>query len=778
MIPALIAWHALVASAAPVLARRLGRRVFLWCALAPAVTLGWIVAVAPKVRAGDPATASIRWVPALGLELGFRMDGFGLLMAGVVAGIGLLVFAYARSYFAGHEHPKLGALGAHLVGFAGAMFGLVTADNVFALFVFWELTAVFSFLLIGFEDTKGSARGAAREALLITSLGGLALLAGLVLLTQAAGRASLAEILASPPRGGTVTAALVLVVVGAATKSAQVPFHSWLPAAMEAPTPVSAYLHSATMVKAGVYLVARFAPAYGATGVWRPLVIGIGLATMLVGGYRALRQHDLKLLLAFGTISQLGFLFVVFGAGTPTATKAGTAVLLAHALFKAALFLVTGIIDHQAHTRDIRRLDGIGRHHRLLAATGIAAAASMAGIPLSFGFVAKELALETWIDGPFAGPGNAAVLAGVVVASMLTVAYSARFVWGAFAAKGAFPGARAVGADMPAPSLAFLAPAALPAAAGVLFGLVPGRIGSLVVDAAAALGSVAAKGPAGAGLELWHGFTPALGLSALVLTGGGVLVAARRRVERLQTDAPSPVGAATGYQRSLEWLNLVADRTTAVLQNGSLPTYVAVVTITVVVVPGAVLVRHLQVPDGLVAAESWVQLAVVGLLAVAVGALVRIHRRFAAVLLVGAVGFLVAGLFVLQGGADLALTLVLIETLGIVIFVLVLRHLPERFRAPVGRGVVAARAAVAVAGGVFVTGFLLTAGAARTAAPVGEALIDQALPLGGGRNVVNVILTDFRALDTLGEISVLLVAALGIGALVTAGRGRSREEQR
>jgi multicomponent Na+:H+ antiporter subunit A len=770
VIPALIVWHALVALVAPALAGRLGRRVFLWCALAPAVTLVWLAGAAGGVVDGRPVTASIDWVPALGLELSFRVDGFGLLMAGVVAGIGLLVFAYAASYFAGHEHPKLGALGAHLAGFAGSMLGLVTADNVFALFVFWELTAVFSFLLIGFDDTKGSARGAAREALLVTSLGGLALLGGLVLLSQAAGTTSLAGILAAPPQGATVTAALVLVVIGAATKSAQVPFHFWLPAAMEAPTPVSAYLHSATMVKAGVYLVARFSPAFGSTALWRPLVVGIGLATMVVGGYRALRQHDLKLLLAFGTVSQLGFLFVVFGAGTPTAAKAGAAVLLAHALFKAALFLVTGIIDHQAHTRDLRRLDGLGRHHPALAATGVAAAASMAGIPLCFGFVAKELALEAWVEGPFAAPGDAAVLAVVVLGSMLTVAYSARFVWGAFAGKAAVPGARAAGADVPPAAPAFLAPALVLAAAGVLLGVVPGLAGTLVVDAAAALVPRAPGSLAGATLKLWHGLTPALGVSALVLAGGAALVAARRRVERFQTEAPSPGGAAIGYQRSLELLNRIADLTTGVLQNGSLPTYVAVVATSLVVVPGAVLIPQLRAPDGLVLAESWVQLLVVVLIGLVVAAAARIHRRFAAVLLVGAAGFLVAGLFVIQGGADLALTLVLIETLAIVIFVLVLRHLPERFRAPVGRGVVAARAAVALAAGAFVTGFLLTAGAARTAAPVGEELVGRALPDGGGRNVVNVILTDFRALDTLGEIAVLLVAALGISALVTAGR--------
>ena len=766
MIAALIAWHALVALAAPVLFRRLGCRVFLWCALAPAAVLGWLVVAGPAILAGDALDHAFAWVPALDLEVTFRVDGFSVVMLAVVAGIGLAVFLYAPSYFAGHAGPKLGALAGHLTGFAGSMVGLVTADNVYALFLFWELTAVFSFLLIGYDDTKGSARGAAREALIVTSLGGLALLAGLVLLAQAAGTASLAGILERAPRGGPVTAALVLVVVGAATKSAQAPFHFWLPAAMEAPTPVSAYLHSATMVKAGVYLVARFAPAFAAVGVWRPLVIGTGLATMVVGGYRALRQHDLKLLLAFGTVSQLGFLFVCFGAGTPLAAKAGTAVLVAHALFKAALFLVVGVVDHQAHTRDVRRLDGLGRRLPVLAAAGTAAAASMAGLPLLFGFVAKELAFETWVEGPFPAAGDAAVLAVLVAASMLTVAYSARFVWGAFLGKEGEAVTPVAGAEVGVPAPTFVAPAVALAAAGLVLGVAPGLAGSFVVDAARAL-----QPGLGAGtLVLWHGLTPALGLSLVVFAGGAVLVAQRRRLERWQAATASPVGAALGYQRSLEGLNRLADRVTGLLQNGSLPTYVAVVVGTLLLVPGAALLGALRRPDDLVVADHPLQVVAVALIAVAAVTVTRIRRRFAAVLLVGLIGYLVAGLFVIQGGADLALTQLLIETLGVVIFVLVLRHLPERFRAPVGRRVVAVRALLALGTGAFVTAFLLTAGAARTTVPVGEGLAERALPVGGGRNVVNVILTDFRALDTLGEIAVLGVATLGIASLVGARR--------
>jgi multicomponent Na+:H+ antiporter subunit A len=385
---ALVALHAFVAACAPYVYARIGRRVFVWCALAPGATCVWAAAQSSSVLDGRAVTESVAWVPQLGLALSMRLDAFSLLMVALVSGIGVLVFLYASCYFAGDEGSRLGVFAAQLTGFAGAMFGLVVADNVYLLFVFWELTAITSYLLIGYEDEKGSVRAAARQALLVTSAGGLALLGGLVLLSQAAGTASLHGLLTESPSGGVVNAALVLVVVGAATKSAQAPFHSWLPAAMAAPTPVSAYLHSATMVKAGIYLVARFAPSFAGAGIWRPLVVTVGVVTMLVGGYRALRQHDLKLLLAYGTVSQLGFMFALFGVGSPEATKAGAALLLAHGLFKAGLFLTVGIIDHQAHTRDVRLLDGLGRQMPVLCAAAVVAAASMAGLPPLFGFVA------------------------------------------------------------------------------------------------------------------------------------------------------------------------------------------------------------------------------------------------------------------------------------------------------------------------------------------------------------------------------------------------------
>jgi multicomponent Na+:H+ antiporter subunit A len=763
---ALLLLHAAMAGLAPLAYRRIGRRVFWLCAAAPAAAISWAASRAATITNGRPVTESVAWVPQLSLELTFQLDAFGLLMIALVSGIGVIVFWYAGSYFAGHETPKLGAFAAQLTLFAGAMLGLVTADNLFALFVFWEITAVTSYLLIGYDDEKGSARAAARQAIITTSAGGLALLAGFVLLRQAAGTASLHEILSDPPSGGVVPAALLLVIVGAGTKSAQTPFHSWLPAAMTAPTPVSAYLHSATMVKAGVYLIARFAPAFAQTTLWRPVVITLGFSSMFVGGYRALRQHDLKLLLAYGTVSQLGLLFVLFGTGTPGAIKAGAAMLLAHALFKAPLFLTVGIIDHQAHTRDVRRLDQLARRMPWLAAGALTAAASMAAIPLLFGFAAKELAYEAYLHHGIGGFADAIVLAGLVAGSALTVAYSGRFAWGAFARKRVDPGASLIGPDVPHPTRTFVAPVLVLAAASVVFGAAPSLANTLVIDAAHALDAAA---PAKS-LAVWHGFNVALGLSALTLLAGTVMITQRERIERWQAVAPSPAGPDAGYSRLVELVNVAADRVTGVVQNGSLPTYVSVVALTVLALPGVALAAGAAWPRGLAFADSWLQvLVVVIVIAAALGTTIT-HRRFAAVLLVGTVGFAVAALFVIHGGADLALTQLLVETLAVLVFVLVLRHLPERFAVARRRPANVLRAVVAGGIGLFVTMFTIVAGGVRQQPSVAAGLIERSVPEGGGRNVVNVILTDFRALDTLGEITVLAVAALGIVTLVSARR--------
>ena len=412
--------------------RRATDLAFALAAVPLAATVGWLAAMLPGVDDGAVRTEHVPWIPTLGVALDLRLDGFAALMLVLVAGIGLLVVAYAWRYF---DHGDRGPDGTDvrllglLVLFAGAMVGLVVADNLFVLYGFWELTSVTSFLLIGNRHADAVARAAALHALLVTGAGALAMLAGFIILGQAAGTYRLSELLADPPTGATVAVAVVLVLLGAFTKSAQAPFHAWLPAAMVAPTPVSTYLHSATMVKAGVLVVARFAPRSparcrrGGRSSSR-----VGLVSMILGALRALRQTDLKLLLAYGTISQLGFMIAVFGWGTPDTAVAGCTMLLAHGAFKGAAFMVVGIVDHQHGTRDLRRLPRSMRPWTATVVVTAVAAASMAGVPLLLGFVAKEADYHGFIDQ---GKGGATALAGMVFGSALTVAYSLRFLAGA-----------------------------------------------------------------------------------------------------------------------------------------------------------------------------------------------------------------------------------------------------------------------------------------------------------------------------------------------------------
>ncbi|HVM27342.1 MAG TPA: Na+/H+ antiporter subunit A [Mycobacteriales bacterium] len=759
---ALLVLHLGLALLAPWLGRRIGPRVFYVVALAPFTTAVWAATQHAAVVDGRPASSSASWVPGLGMTLDLRMDALSLLLVTLVAGVGTLIFLYCSQYFS-RTSPGVGRFAAVLTGFAGAMLGLVLADDVLLLYVFWELTSVTSFLLIGYSDEKQESRRAAVQALLVTTFGGLVMLLGLIVLATEAGTYSLSGILADPPSGTPTAVALVLVLVGAFTKSAQVPFHPWLPAAMAAPTPVSAYLHAAAMVKAGVYLVARLAPAFATVGVWRPLVITVGLATMIVGGWRALRQTDLKRLLAFGTVSQLGFLFVLVGAGTRDAALAGAAVLLAHGLFKSTLFLTVGVIDHETGTRDLRVLSGLGRRMPVLAVSATLAAASMAAVPPLFGFVSKEAAYEAFLHG---GPGGLATLAGLFVGSVLTGAYSARFVWGAFASK---PGCAATEPRTPSPL--FLAPVVLLGQLGLLLGLVPFVADPLVQAYAAEY----AGEPEPYHLALWHGPSAALLLSSITLGGAAFLFLGRERLRVLQRQAHRVLGvvdADRSYDTTVRGVDRLALRSTAVVQTGSLPVYLGMVLLTLVALPGAALLTSTSVTTNLRAYDTPLQLVVGAVIAVAAVATARAHRRFTAVLYLGAVGYGIAVLFVLQGGPDLALTQFLVETLTLVVFVFVLRRLPAQFsrrRLRLSQGV---RVGMALAVGAFVTVSVLVSTQARTQPAASQAYLDQAYPEGHGRNVVNVVLVDFRGLDTLGEITVLAVAAMGITSLVLAARRR------
>jgi multicomponent Na+:H+ antiporter subunit A len=758
--------HLVAAVLAPLLVRWWGRSAYYALALVPAAGFAWLAAQLSTVLDGGTVDERTTWIPALDLDVTLRLDSLALAVAALVTGVGALVLVYCARYFEPGDEG-LGRFAGVLMAFAGSMLGLVVADDMLLLYVFWELTTVFSFLLIGGSGAKVAGRRAAQQALIVTTAGGLAMLVGLIMIGQASGSYLLSEVVANPGTGPVVTVGVLLMLAGAVTKSAMVPFHFWLPAAMEAPTPTSAYLHAAAMVKAGIYLVARLAPGFADTPGWKPVVIGLGLATMLLGGYRALRQYDLKLLLAFGTVSQLGFLMVLVGTGSREAAAAGIAMLLAHGLFKSTLFLVVGVVDHTCGTRDLREINGLGKRLPVLAVIASLAGASMAGLPPLLGFVGKEAAFTAFLDGGLESRVWASLtLLGLLLGSVLTVAYTARFLWGAFGTGGSL---RRCAADRPSPEHlhrpgpAFLAAPAVLAVLGLLAGPFSGLLEPLVAPYADTLPMVAEEAEE---LALWHGWQPALLLSLVTLGGGLALFAARDLVARLQRRVAVDASADEGYWHTMRGLDVVAQTTTRTTQRGSLPTYLGVVLVVLVALPGSMLVFRAPWPDDLRAWDTPAQ-ALIGLVVLGAAALaVRIRQRLSAVLVVGVTGYGVGLLFALQGAPDLALTQFLVETLTLVTFVLVLRKLPkdisDRHRAKERT----ARGLIAVAVGLLMGGVGIVALGARTATPVSVDYPQQAYDFGGGENIVNVILVDIRAWDTMLEVSLLVVVATGVASLV------------
>jgi multicomponent Na+:H+ antiporter subunit A len=761
-VTSLLLLHLLAAVLAPVLVRWWGRQAFLALALVPAAGFGWVLAQLATVTGGDEVRETTPWVPTLDLQISLRLDALSLTLALLVTGVGALVLLYCSRYFEPGD-DGMGRFAGNLTAFAGSMLGLVLADDMLLLYVFWELTTVFSFLLIGGGGTRLAARRAASQALILTTAGGLAMLVGILLVGRASGSYLLSEVVASPGSGSAMVAGTVLLLVGAITKSAMVPFHFWLPAAMEAPTPVSAYLHAAAMVKAGVYLVARLAPGLADVPGWRPIVLGLGAATMVVGGYRALRQTDLKLLLAFGTVSQLGFLMVLVGAGSQELAAAGLVMTLAHALFKSTLFLTVGVIDHATGTRDLRRLSGLGRRLPGLAVIGGLAALSMAGVPPLLGFVGKEAAFAALLEGGLADRTAAVVvLAVLVLGSALTAAYTLRFWWGAFARKPGLPDpAPAELVHRPGPL--FLAAPAVLALAGLLAGPAVVLLEPLIAAYADTLPLVAHSAEK---LALWHGWQPALVLSAVSLLGGAALFVARRPVNRLQRRFAVGASADEGYWNVIQGLDRLAVLITGTTQRGSLPAYLGTILVVVLALPGTLLITRAPWPDEWRLWDTPLQALVGVVILIAAAMAIRIRQRLSVVLVVGVTGYGVAVLFALQGAPDLALTQFLVETLTLVTFVLVLRKLPkditDRHR-PRERAV---RGVIAVAVGGLMAAVGAVALATRTATPVSAAYPKEAYDFGGGKNIVNVTLVDIRAWDTLGEISLLVVAATGVASLV------------
>lgn len=754
----LLLLHFAAATVAPLLVRYLGRWTFLILALAPGASCIWLAAQAPVVRRGGAITETITWIPSIGLNLDLRLASLQWVLAMLVTGVGALILIYCTWYFKPGDRG-LWRFGAVFTYFAGAMLGLVLADNLLLLYVFWELTTVFSYLLVGHNPVRAVNRRAAMQALLVTTFGGLAMLAGIIIIGQASTYRISALVLAPPEITPLIATGVLLMLVGALTKSAQVPFHFWLPGAMAAPTPVSAYLHAAAMVKAGIYLVALLAPIFSGAPGWRLLTIGLGVLTMLVGGWRALRQDDIKLLLAYGTVSQLGFLTAIAGIGTKAAALGAVGLVVAHALFKSTLFMTVGVIDRTTGTRDLTELSGLYKRMPVLFATAVLAGLSMAGIIPLAGFIAKETAFEAVLDaGGMAIPGWSATLLAIVlvVGSALTVAYTVRFLWGAFATK------RGIAVtDCPQPPLPFLLPPLILALASLAVGFL-GEPLSAMIDPYA--DSIPLGNPS-SGLALWHGLTPALAMSLGSVVIGAVLFWRRTQVARAQAGIPSYVDAEKSYNWVIRGLERTSIEVTAITQRGSLPIYLATILTVVIAFPGMLGLAALG--DGPVRAWDFPAQAAIGLIVIvsAVFAVISSHR-LQTVILVGITGYGIALLFLVHGAPDIATTQILVESVSIVVFVLVLRKLPTSFRRRPLRTSRYWRMALSIAVGAAVIVFGLAATGARVAPPVSQAFPEAAYEFGHGKNVVNVTLVDIRAWDTLGEISVLVVAATGIASLI------------
>ena len=730
--------------------------------------LAIVLSQAGAVLSGQTLTARLAWIPVLGLDLSLWLDPLALLFAGMILGIGSLVVIYTAGYLAKEESTA--RFLSFLMLFQGAMIGIALSNNVLLMLVFWELTSLSSFLLIGFWRDRADARQGARMALTITGGGGLALIAGMVLLGKAAGSYELATILT---RGAIVQASplypaiLALILLGAFTKSAQFPFHFWLPHAMAAPTPVSAYLHSATMVKAGVFLLARLWPVLAGTDLWFGIVTAIGLATMVLGAAVALFRHDLKSILAYSTISQLGLMVMLLGFGTAAAVTAAVFHILNHAAFKAALFMHAGVIDHETGTRDIRRLGGLAALMPLTATLGVLAAAAMAGLPPLGGFISKEMMLEESSHMVLVGPLLVPVLA--TLAAMLSAAYALRY------AVALHFGARRTG-DVAAPhdpGAALLVPPAVLSALALVLGLLPMNIaGPLVAAASVAV----AGGPVpDLHLALWHGVNPALLMSIGAVTAAIGLLVAHRRIAPRVARMPS-ADAKRIFDTAIEAVVTGLRHLDRTLHAASLQRYLFML-FAVALSLGIDPAVRFGVPTGAAATTpaSWVAVLAWTALVIATAAVMIVdRRRYLALIFISVIGLVMALAFIHLSAPDLALTQIAVEVVTILLLLLALHLLPGTPPRLSSRSRRLRDGTLGVVGGLC-AGWLAWAVMTR---PVRDGVSsfhwDNSYAGGGGTNVVNVTLVDFRAFDTLGEIIVLGIAGLAIFALLEpAARGEA-----
>ena len=717
---------------------------------------------APRVYDGEIIVQSWEWLPHLGLNLSLRLDGLGLMFALLILGIGLLIILYARYYLT--ESDAYGRFYALLMVFMAAMLGIVLSENVLLLVVFWELTSLSSFLLIGFRGHAADSRRGARMAITVTGGGGLALLAGVLLLGNAAGTFEMSALLEARDfiqAHPYYTPALLLILIGAFTKSAQFPFHFWLPEAMAAPTPVSAYLHSATMVKAGVFLLARFYPVLGGTLLFEYVVSTVGLVTLVFGAYVAVFKHDIKGLLAYSTISHLGLITFLLGLNTPTSAVAAVFHIMNHATFKASLFMAAGIIDHETGTRDMRRLNGLYKYMPHTALLAMVSAGAMAGVPLFNGFLSKEMLLAESLAVRHLPVLGVIAPVAVMLGTTFSVAYSIRFIHDVF-----FNGEPRGLPHMPhEPPRYMKVPVEVLVFIVCAVGVAPGYTVAALLDVAApdVLGGEVPY----YSLALWHGFTLPLAMSGGALAGGALVYWLLQRKYDLHLHVPAAFAARHLFQWAYDGAVVGAGRFTQWLENGSLQRYLAIVVGMFTALGASAFLAHgysAGTQPFTPVAPLDVAVALIAI-AAALGTIRFHHQRLVGVILAGVVGLSAAVAFARFSAPDLALTQLAVEIMTTVLLLMALALLPQSSPAESTRFRRVRDAALAVTAGGGVAA-LSYAALTRPHESIAWYFLEASVPQGGGSNVVNVILVDFRGFDTLGEIMVLGIAAVGAWMLM------------
>lgn len=720
-----------------------------------------------QITNGGTFQQSFSWIPSLGIDFSFYLDGLSLTFSLIISFVGFVVFLYASSYM--KDNKFIVRFYVYIMIFMASMLGLVTSDNLITLFVFWELTSISSFLLIGFNHDKERSRYSALQALLVTGLGGLSMLAGFIIISNISGSysisslANLNDVLINHKLYAT---GVILILIGAFTKSAQFPFHFWLPNAMEAPTPVSAYLHSATMVKAGIYLIARLNPGLGGTDLWQNLILWVGVTTMLFAAILAFKQTDLKKLLAYSTLSVLGTLTMLIGIGSDLAIKAFMIYLVAHSLYKGALFLVAGSIDHETGTRDIDNLGSLRKYMPITATIAILASLSKMGIVPLIGFVGKETVYASVLEAQ----NFSNILIVLTIAANIFVVYITISV-GFKPFLGELKNTPIKPHEVPFPMWSG------PLFLGII-GLTLGMFSSSIINNLinfTELGIITKK--LNIPVKLWHGFTLEFGLSVLTVTLGILIYFSQTKIKNIISSFSftNYIKPSFYYDQFLNKTLTFAKNSTKVLQSGYLRYYIIWIVLATVILAGYTLFNYRDVVDINVSFNPTLLEIIITLIMIASTYIaIRAKSRMYSIIGVGVIGYLVAVIFLMYSAPDLAMTQFAVETLTVIIFVLVIYKLPKfipyystrrRIRDFI----------VAGSGGFLMALLALIIISEPLTSELKSYFAENSLPLGKGKNIVNVILVDFRAFDTMGEITVLAIAAIGVYALLKLRKNEDKQ---